>query len=370
MKIMSAKRIAGLIGLGLLLGGLAGGWLGYGRFRLRTELQGRSQPRQPGKIDGSTSTIPLVIRLLQKLPEVEGAWNLCRQQKSVNFLVNAGNLDPDEMAALIRSLWTNSGTHESYLRLINRECEIILVAREPSDGELATARTKGVGLSVQAMALDALVFLVNKKLPVKGLTGKEIVDIYTGRIRDWTKIAEFASTLQTSDPQIRAELEQKLGRGRPEYDITVYKREPTSGSQVLMDRLVMKAESIDQKLAQLAFGMGGPYEVLYMEPRGLAFSVYYYAVNMAKNRHVRLLAVDGIEPTPATIAARRYPYTSPVYVVVRQESKPDAFISGLVDWLLSPAGQAEVVAATGYVPLDAANKRYDAPDGPANLSSN
>jgi hypothetical protein len=60
----------------------------------------------------------------------------------------------------INSIW-HSGTHGAYVNLIEGNANFILVARLPSEDELQAAQESGVVLDVQAVALDAFVFLVN-----------------------------------------------------------------------------------------------------------------------------------------------------------------------------------------------------------------
>lgn len=64
----------------------------------------------------------------------------------------------------------------------------------------------------------------------------------------------------------------------------------------------------------------------------------------------RLLAVNGVSPSPQTIANRSYPLVAPVYVVTRQDVKPGDPAVRLRDWLLSETGQ-KLVADSGYIPI-------------------
>ncbi len=68
---------------------------------------------------------------------------------------------------------------------------------------------------------------------------------------------------------------------------------------------------------------------------------------MAPNEYIKLLAMDGIQPTLGSIKNREYPFTSEVYAVVRTASSPSSLEARLRDWLLTPAGQA-LVAESGY----------------------
>jgi phosphate transport system substrate-binding protein len=60
--------------------------------------------------------------------------------------------------------------------------------------------------------------------------------------------------------------------------------------------------------------------------------------------------VDGVEPTAATIASGKYPYTADVYAAYRADEAEGSPTMKLLEWLVSPEGQA-VIRESGYVPV-------------------
>lgn len=96
--------------------------------------------------------------------------------------------------------------------------------------------------------------------------------------------------------------------------------------------------------------MFGIYLRLTGDERGIGYSVYYYERYMSGSPRTRVIAVDGVEPSTETIASRKYPFVSEVFVVTRGDLPPTAPARRLRDWLLSAEGQA-VVRESGYVPL-------------------
>jgi phosphate transport system substrate-binding protein len=104
--------------------------------------------------------------------------------------------------------------------------------------------------------------------------------------------------------------------------------------------------------------MVGPYNALGGNPvtgaggdrLGLGFSVYYYAAVMFSNPQVKMIGVDGVKPTSATISSRAYPLAAEVYVVTRKDAAAGSPALKYRDWLLSPDGQ-RVVKQSGYVPV-------------------
>ena len=81
-----------------------------------------------------------------------------------------------------------SGTHGAYTNLIEGKCDVIIASRDISRNEKAAAESLGVELETAPLAIDALVFIVNPKNPVKNLTADQIRKIYTGEITNWKEV--------------------------------------------------------------------------------------------------------------------------------------------------------------------------------------
>jgi len=63
---------------------------------------------------------------------------------------------------------------------------------------------------------------------------------------------------------------------------------------------------------------------------------------------VKLLAVDGVEPTEANIRNGSYPITSTLYAI-RLKGNNNPNVVALLDWIQSPQGM-ELVEKSGYTP--------------------
>ncbi|KAB2855507.1 MAG: hypothetical protein F9K46_15465 [Anaerolineae bacterium] len=202
----------------------------------------------------------------------------------------------------------------------------MLVARLPSDEEITLAEAAGVELDLRPVALDALVFVKNADNPVASLTLDQIRAVYTGDITKWSDI-DPASTWGT---------------------INAYRRDPQSGSQELIEALVMQDLTMIDLPDMMIPTMGGVITMLADDPQGLGYSVYYYATFIYPHQNIGLLAVEGVEPNSANIAAHTYPLVAEVYVGVRADMPADSTAVMLRDWLLMPDGQATVIES-GYV---------------------
>ena len=152
-------RTALLIVFGLLVGLAA---------CTRSDLPGEFTPNAPvglpevdidnfPRMDGSTSTSPLRALVACHLLGVECTWFEGIDGSKImgpDFTDFEGDFPP----------LPNSGTHGSYVNLIEGDVDIILVARLPSVDEMEFASVKGVELVPRAVALDAFVFIVSENI--------------------------------------------------------------------------------------------------------------------------------------------------------------------------------------------------------------
>ncbi len=278
------------------------------------------------KVDGSTSTKPLHTVIACKTFGVRCAW-------LESPLFGERNFGPDLMQSLspeankVFQATLHTGTNSAYINLIEGKADLILVARAPSEDELKAAKEKRVELDVRAFALDAFVILVNVKNPVDDLKIENVRDVYTGKITDW---ATFG------------------GKGQ----IKAYQRDRNSGSQELMEALVMKGAPMIKSPDMLIETMMGAVNAIGRDPLGIGYSVYYYVTFMLPDKNVKLIGVNGVKPTSDNIATRAYPLTAEVYAVTRKSLPRGGTAMMLRDWLFTDEGRATIVTS-GYVPLAA-----------------
>jgi phosphate transport system substrate-binding protein len=80
----------------------------------------------------------------------------------------------------------------------------------------------------------------------------------------------------------------------------------------------------------------------------IGFTFRYYSTEMVKNDKIRLLQVEGVEPTAETIRSGDYPITGELFAVTAGSDNPH--IDELIEWILSDQGQ-EVIEKTGYISI-------------------
>jgi phosphate transport system substrate-binding protein len=224
------------------------------------ELLRAAIARDYPRVDGSTSALPLQRVIACQILGIPCGWmkDLFGESWTISpDLLRADASDLERMDAVV-----HNGTHGAYVNLIDGQADFILVARQPSDDELEAARKNGVTLDAHPVALDAFVFLVNAENPMDDLALETVRDIYAGRITRWTE----------------GDLD-----GEP---ITTYQRNPNSGSQELMERLVMKGTPMVDSPDMILESMSGPVNAVGEDRLGIGYSVYYYTAFILPGRRV------------------------------------------------------------------------------------
>ena len=226
-----------------------------------------------------------------------------------------------------------TGTIEAYQRLITGQTDMIFAAA-PSQDQLDRAAEQGVELRLTPIGKEAFVFFVNSRNPVTDLTVEEIQGIYSGEITNWSEVG-----------------------GRRE-SIRPFQRAENSGSQSALLRLMEGLPLLEPEGEDRIGGMGGIIREVasYRNYRNaIGFSFRFYATEMVQNGDIRLLALDGVEPTRETIRDGSYPLASDFYAVTAApagdkpplaEQNPAA--AEFLAWILSDQGQV-LVERTGYV---------------------
>jgi phosphate transport system substrate-binding protein len=287
-------------------------------------------------IDGSTSTLPLNRVIACELLGLNYQW----QENKSSSSGSTWSIEPKIKSSLkkkLDNLVLSSQTHNSFINLIDNKVNIALAARSMSPDEKEYAMSKGVSLIETPIALDAFIFIVSPKNPVIGLTTENIQDIYTGKKINWT---DFGIVISPETPEYSV--------------IRPFIRNPNSGSQELMDLLIMKdLEYIDLPIYKenLIFTMAGLIDAIAGSPFGIGYTVYYYNEFIIRPdiSYLKTIAIDGVKPSEQTITNRLYPYTTEVYAVIRSDTDKSTMTYKVYEWLQTETGK-KTISNSGYIP--------------------
>jgi phosphate transport system substrate-binding protein len=218
-------------------------------------------------------------------------------------------------------------TMNAYKALIDRKVDIIFVAC-PSNEQSEMAKKAGVEFQLTPIGKDAFVFFVNANNPINGLSVNEIQNIYSGNITYWSEVDGQNDT------------------------IIPFQRNAGSGSQTAFLHFMDGKKVITPRKDELIFGMGMIISRVadYINyPNSIGYSFRFFANDMAANKQIKLLSINGIYPDLGSIANNSYPLTSVFYAVSLSDNK-NPNVKKLLNWIQSAQGQ-ELVAKTGYCPV-------------------
>jgi len=259
------------------------------------------------RLDGATAAYPVYAAMGQALYDVE--------------------LNDDTRYPFIDNYLTCSNTSGGYDRLISGEADVFFGA-QPSKGQQERAAAVGRELELTAIGHEAFVIFVNQDNPVSGLTTAQVQDIYTKKVTNWSELG-----------------------GRDEK-ILAFQRPEDSGSQTIMQAKVMQGVQMAKPMREeTVTGMGGVLSQVAEyrnSSAAIGYSFRWYATVMNGNPGIKLLAVDGVQPTVENIRNGTYPLTVDLYAVTAGTNNTN--VPKLLDWVVSAEGQ-KLIEQVGYVGL-------------------
>ncbi len=265
---------------------------------------------------------PTTLKIESSLPIIDGATALYPM-----YAAFAQAVYPKKSYPIYDSEVMSNMTHVAYENLIEGRVDLIFVAG-PSAAQVESAKLAGKELKLTPIGREAFVFFVNSNNRVKGLTKEEIKGIYSGEIKNWKEV------------------------GGKNKAIRAFQRPEGSGSQTALQKIMGDVPIMDPPVENRIDLMGGIIDRVsdYTNyNNAIGFTFRYYSTEMVKNDKIRLLEVEGIEPTVDTIRSGDYPIASEFYAVTAGSDHPH--VEAFIDWILSDQGQ-EIIEKTGYVSIE------------------
>lgn len=213
---------------------------------------------------------------------------------------------------------TAEGSSAGIAAVSDAAADIGMSSRRAKPSELANASGKGVTLKPTIVCYDAIGVIVNASNPVSNLTKKEIEEIFTGGIADWS------------------------GAGGSAGAITVYTRSPSSGTYGDFKDLAMKKRDYAGSSQKFEHS-----EEIAKAVAGNKNGIGYVGVGYAKGAGVKLLTIDGTEANAANILNKSYPYARPTFFYTNGE--PQGVAAKFISFILSPAANG-IITELGFFP--------------------
>ncbi len=215
---------------------------------------------------------------------------------------------------------SESGSGNGAKSLINNTCQIADMSRFMKDKEFKAAVNKGIMPVAHVVAMDGLPVLVHPSNPIKNLTIKQVHDIYTGAITNWSKV------------------------GGPNRPIVVISRDTNSGTYETFMKLVMKKDKIGKKVEYV--GSNGAVKArIQSTPLAIGYAGLGFV-----DRTVKPLTINNIPATAETVTSGIYPISRPLFMFTNGYPKLGTAVHQFVTIHLTKEGQS-IIKQIGFVPV-------------------
>ncbi len=209
------------------------------------------------------------------------------------------------------------GSTTGLTAIIDGTAAIGMSSRHAKPTEISAGKAKGVELKETIVAFDGLAVIVNDKSPVKGLTKKQVEQIFTGDVTDWSAVG-----------------------GAP-GKISIYTRNTSSGTYSDWKELAMKKRDYVASSQKMAGNEQIAAEVA-KNPNGIG----YVGLAYTKAAGIKVLPIEGVTLSDETVRAKTWPYARPTFYYTNGEPKDEA--KKFVDFTLGDEGQ-KIVKQVGFV---------------------
>ncbi len=238
---------------------------------------------------------------------------------------------------------TGGGSGVGIAAIINKTTDLANSSRPMKDSEVAQAKARGVNPIGVAFAMDGLSVIVHPKNTVRSLTIDQIGQIYRGELTNWKQV------------------------GGPDLPITLYGRQPASGTFVFFREVVVRGD-YSTRMNQMN-GNSQILEAVKKDDGGIGYVGIGYVINDAGKTTPGIQVIEVAKDSRSkpvsplkteNILDGSYPLTRPLYQYfdAANRAKVEAFIK----FELSPEGVA-IITKDGFYPLSDPWKKHNAQFG-------
>lgn len=215
---------------------------------------------------------------------------------------------------------TGGGSGTGIAALIDGKCDVANASRDIKPKEIAQAKAKGVNPVEIAVGIDGLSVIVNQKNPIKALKPEDVGRLFRGEIENWKVL------------------------GGADAPVTLYGRQPNSGTYVFFQEHVLGNKDYARSMNQ----MNGNAQILEAVARD-ASAIGYVGVGYVVDekgkvapgiKPLEVIGKDGKSVSPldrAAVKSGKYPLARTLYQYTN--GKPTGDVLALIEFELSPEGQ-------------------------------
>ncbi len=230
----------------------------------------------------------------------------------------------------VRISVSGGGSGTGIAALINGTVSIANASRAIKSDEIETAQKGNVNPKEFVVAKDAIAVIVNPNNPVSELSLKQISDIYSGKINNWSEVG---------------------GEDRP---IVRLSRETNSGTHVYFLETVLRLGEKENKTlfstdTLLLPSSEGITAEVSDNPNAIGYDGLGYVIPAVKM--ILVSKADGgpfILPSADSVNNNSYPIARDLYMYT--DGDPVGIVKDYLTWIVSPEAQ-QIVTDLGFVPI-------------------
>lgn len=211
------------------------------------------------------------------------------------------------------------GSTTGIAAIIDGTAQIGMSSRKVELTEKSAAAAKGVKFEETIVAHDGIAIIVNASSPITKLTKKQVEQIFTGDVTDWSAVG---------------------GKAGP---ISIYTRNTSSGTYKDFKGLAMKKRDYAASSQKMAGNEQIAAEVA-KNPNGVG----YVGLAYIKAEGIKVIPVDGVEVSDETVRTGKYPYARETYFYTN--GAPAGETKAFIDFAVSEEGQ-KIARQVGFVPV-------------------
>jgi phosphate transport system substrate-binding protein len=197
--------------------------------------------------------------------------------------------------------------------------QIGMSSRRARPTEMSAASAKGVTMKPLIVCYDGMAVVVNENNPVASLTPRQVEQIFTGDVADWSAVG-----------------------GTP-GKFSIYTRNTSSGTYQDWKDLAMKRRDYAPSSQKMAGNEQIVSEVA-KNPNGIG----YVGLAYIKAPGIKVVSIGGIVPSKESVLSKKYPYARPNFYYTNGEPTGEA--AKFIEFTLSEEGQ-KIVEQVGFVPV-------------------
>ncbi len=187
-----------------------------------------------------------------------------------------------------------------------------------------TADEERQGIAHRAIAREAIVFATGADVTVSGVTREQLAGIFAGRLTNWRELGGTSAPIRVHYREETAETLRTIRSRLPEFATLKFTQ---NGRTLNLDFEVIEA------LERFGWGVG-----------------WGSAGNVRAAKGLRVLALDGVVPSAATLRSGQYPLYFELVLIHRRGPLPE-LAKQFLDFVAS-AGARKLIEAFGAIPLE------------------